>query len=123
MSLTQKQVRKLHCLALLDRAATDEVAAGELYRRANNWETCAIGEQAAKLNVNPHDLYQADPKREHVNTMWPETRLETLGMQFYRQVQKCQYGYAKRTYHTIARRVKLLFGTKAKRVKLGLETA
>lgn len=120
-SLTLKQARKLKCEALLDLAAKDKSAADALIVRANNWFTCAVGEMADKLKVDPFYLYRSDPKLVRDEDGYICTQLELSGCRFARQVNNKHYGRAKRTYQAIAQRVKQLFGTKAKRVKLGLQ--
>jgi len=123
MAITKKQASKLKCMALLDLAqAGDKNAQEEIYERARNWDTCAVGEQAMKLKVDPKELYQRDPKIASCSGIFdPTTQLEHLGMRFFDEVDYYFYGKAKRTYRAIERRVKQLFGTKAKRQKLGLE--
>lgn len=120
-SLTLKQASKMKCEALLDLAAKDKSAAKALKARANNWSTCAVGEMADKLKVDPFCLYSSDPKSVKDEGGYTGTQLELSGYRFARQVNDKHYGRAKRTYQAIAQRVKKLFGTKAKRVKLGLQ--
>lgn len=120
---THRQATKLQCLALLDLAQQgDGRAQAEICDRADHWGTCAVGEMATKLGVDPHQLYLRDPQtitKEHIGY----TRLEQLGVRFAEEVNARHYGRARRTYQAIARRVKKLFGTKAKRMKLGLQSA
>lgn len=114
-----------HCLTLLVKAKTDPNAEHELLQRASSWHTCAVGEMAARLSVTPWSLYYHDPCKStdpDAARLGYNTRLEQLGMRFMRQVGDRKYGLAKRTYKTIEAHVKKVFGTKAKRIKCGLES-
>lgn len=98
--ISEKQASKLKCLDLLDLAKKDDMAAREIERRAHNWETCAVGEQATKLHVRAYDLIDLD------------ITLEAWGVRFAEEVSNGFYGRAKRTYNLIEKRVKRLFPNK-----------
>jgi len=109
IKITQRNAHKYHCLTLLSQAKTNYAAARQLQIRADAWDTCAVGEAAEKLHVTPYYLIDQDAK------------LELWGYNFANEVGERRFSKARQTYDKIARRVKLLFGSKAKRIKHGLE--
>jgi len=106
-TITPNVAKTLTCLSLIDLAKTDDVARHEIESRAGDWELCAVGDAARKLGCNPYTLINIDCK------------IHDWGLEFCEEIYSGRFWKARRLYGQIERRVKNLFGTKAKREKYG----
>jgi len=101
----RKDYSRYKCSTLLRLAPKSRGAFRVLSNRAVEWDTCAVGDAAAKLNMTGVELCDQDPTAQ----------LFTLGMAFYRHVTARDFAAAKRTMAAIAQRVKAVVGQKKKK--------
>ena len=84
---------QLQCKDLLELAPRDKKAYEVLENRANEWQTCAVGDAARKLRVSALDLVNFD------------RQLDKLGIQFMYDIVDRNFKKAKITMNKIEKRV------------------
>jgi hypothetical protein len=88
--------KRLKCRTLLKLAPKLQGAFTELRFRAGEWATCAVGEAACRLGVDPYLLVDNNQT------------LFNLGVDFMHQVENGDFVQAKKTYNEIDRLAKMM---------------